>query len=111
MKKLRRISLFLSYYTSSSSSSSSSQWRRHTREYQGKCSGRNTSPLATALAVKSGNNKIIYQNILTALADATNALPMPCLEQRTGAATVFSSFSSFSYFISESLYLHLSSSS
>src|SRR6218665_1840254 len=34
-----------------------------------------------ALAVKSGNNKIIYKDILTALADATNDLPMPCHEQ------------------------------
>src|SRR6218665_3440642 len=38
-----------------------------------------------ALAVKSSNTKIIYQDILTALADATNDLFMPCLEQRTGA--------------------------
>jgi len=39
------------------------------------------------MAVKSGNNKITYQNILTALADVTNDLYMPCHEQRTGAAT------------------------
>src|SRR6218665_1997905 len=60
------------------------QWRRHTRACQGKCPGRNTS----SLAVKSGNNsKIIYQDILTALAYATKDLPMPCHEQRTGAST------------------------
>jgi len=41
-------------------------------------------PLAAALAVISGNNKIIYQDILTALADATNDQPMPCHEQRPG---------------------------
>ena len=40
------------------------------------------------LAVKSGNNKIIYQDILTALADEANDLLAPCHEQRTGAATV-----------------------
>ena len=43
--------------------------------------------LTVALAVKSGNNKIIYEDILTALADAANDLSMPCHEQRTGAAT------------------------
>ena len=32
-------------------------------------------------------NKIIYQDCLTALADPTIDLPMPCHEQRTGAAT------------------------
>ena len=32
--------------------------------------------------------KIIHQDILTALADATNDLSMPCHELRTGAATV-----------------------
>ena len=37
--------------------------------------------------MKSGNNKIIYLDILTALADATNDLSMPCNEQRTGDAT------------------------
>ena len=46
-----------------------------------------TSALATALAIKSGNNKIIYQDILTALAGATNDLSMPCHEQRTGDAS------------------------
>jgi len=39
------------------------------------------------MAVKSCNNKIIYKDILTARADATNELSMPCHEQRTGAAT------------------------
>ena len=39
---------------------------------------RNTSALAAALGVKSGNNKIIHQDILTALADATCDLSMPC---------------------------------
>ena len=57
------------------------QWRRLTRAYQGKCPRINTS----ALAVKSGNNKIIYQDILTVLAGATNDLPT-CPEQRAGAA-------------------------
>jgi len=33
----------------------------------GKCSGRNTSALAAALAIKSGNNKIILQDILLLL--------------------------------------------
>jgi len=32
--------------------------------------------MPSALAVKGGNNKIVYQDILTALADATNDLPM-----------------------------------
>jgi len=50
------------------------QWRRHTRACQGKCPGRNTSALAAALAAKSGNNKIIYQEIDTALTDATSDL-------------------------------------
>jgi len=47
-----------------------------------KCPGRNTFALAAALAVKSGNNtiKIIYQDMFTALADATNDLSMPCHE-------------------------------
>jgi len=38
--------------------------------------GRNASALAAVLAVESGSNKIIYQDILTALAEATND---PCL--------------------------------
>ena len=63
------------------------QWRRHTRACQGKCPGGNTFALAAALAVNSGNNKIIYQDILTALADATNDLTMLCHELRIGAAT------------------------
>src|SRR6218665_1737325 len=58
------------------------QCRPYTR-----ANGRNTSTLAAALAVKSGNNKIIYQDILTAFADATNDLCMPRNEQPTGAAT------------------------
>jgi len=62
------------------------QWERHTWACQGKCPGRNTPTLAAALAVKSGNYKIIYQDILTALADASNNLPLPCHEQQTGAA-------------------------
>jgi len=44
---------------------------------------RNTSALAT----KSGNNKIIYQDILIAVANVINDLSVPCHEQRTGAAT------------------------
>jgi len=39
------------------------QWRRHTRECQGECPGINTSDLAAALAVKSVNDKITYQDI------------------------------------------------
>jgi len=39
------------------------------------------------LASKSGNNKIIYQDILTAIADATNDLSMPCHKQQTDSAT------------------------
>jgi len=54
------------------------QWRRQTRACQGKCPSRNTS----ALAVKSGNNKVICKYILTAIADATNDLSKPCHEQR-----------------------------
>ena len=53
-------------------------------------SGRNTSAIAAALAVKSGNNKIIYKDILTAFADATNDLSMPRHEQRAGAVTACS---------------------
>ena len=48
--------------------------------------GGNTSVLAEALAVKSCNNKFISQDILT---DDTNNLPMPCHEQRIGAAAVY----------------------
>src|SRR6218665_1403414 len=66
---------------------SQKQWRRHTMTCQGKCPGRNTSALVAALAVKSGNNKIKYQDILAALADATDDLSVPCHEHRTGAAT------------------------
>jgi len=66
---------------------SQKQWRRHTMTCQGKCPGRNTSALVAALAVKSGNNKIIYQDISTALTDATNDLSVPCHDQLTGAAT------------------------
>jgi len=49
--------------------------------------GGNTSAHAATLAVKSSNNKIIYQNILTALADATNDPSMPGHEQQTAAAS------------------------
>ena len=49
------------------------------RVCQGKCPGRNTFARA-ADAVKSGNNEIIYQDILTALADATNGLSISCHE-------------------------------
>jgi len=61
------------------------QWRHHTRACQGKCKcpGRNTS----ALAVKSGSNKIIYLDILIVLADAADDLSMLCHEQWIGAAT------------------------
>ena len=45
---------------------------RFTRACQGKCPGRYTSAHPAALAIKSGNNKIIYQDIWTVLADATN---------------------------------------
>src|SRR6218665_268498 len=41
------------------------QWQFYSSPCQGKCPGRNTS----ALAVKSGNNKIIYQDILNAITD------------------------------------------
>jgi len=43
--------------------------------HAGHCPGRNTSALFAALAVKSVNNKILHQDILTALADETNDLP------------------------------------
>jgi len=46
--------------------------------------------MATAMAVRRGNNKIIKLYIkvfLTDLADVTNDLSMPCHEQRTGAVT------------------------
>jgi len=42
-----------------------------------------------ALSVKSGNIYIIFQYILTALADATNDLSMPCHEQRPFATTEY----------------------
>src|SRR6218665_3141422 len=58
------------------------------RACQGKCLDRNTSVLVAALAVKSGNNKIIYEGILIALTDATNDLSVPCHGQLTGSATV-----------------------
>src|SRR6218665_2706967 len=45
--------------------------------------------LSATLAVKSGNNKIMYQDIATAPSDATNDLSMPCHEQRNGAAIAF----------------------
>jgi len=48
-----------------------------------KCPGRNTS----VLAVKIGNNKIIYKNILTAIADATLDLSMPAINSGLGTAT------------------------
>src|SRR6218665_3362954 len=51
---------------------------------QGKCLGSYTSALLATLDVQSGNNKIIYQYILTDFADVTNDLSMPCHEQRTG---------------------------
>ena len=58
-------------------------------QHQGIFSGRNTSALTASLAVKRGNNTIIYKDILTALADETNGLSMPCNEQRTGAALFY----------------------
>jgi len=39
------------------------------------------------MAVKSGNNKIIYEDILTTLSDANNDLSMTCHEQRPGDVT------------------------
>src|SRR6218665_399548 len=72
------------------------QWHRHSRSCQGKCPGRNTSALAAALAVKSGISKI-NQDILTALADATNDLSMSRHQQRTGAATDCTSFGTVSW--------------
>ena len=48
------------------------------------CPGRNTSVLAGA--VNSGINKVIYQDISTAVADATNDLSLPCHVQWTLAA-------------------------
>lgn len=39
------------------------------------------------MAVKSGNTEIIYQAILTVLADATNDLSRSCQEQRPGTTT------------------------
>src|SRR6218665_2869876 len=50
--------------------------------------GRNAYTLAAALADKSYNSKMIYQDILAALVDATNDLSMPCHWQQPGAATV-----------------------
>src|SRR6218665_2172267 len=63
------------------------QQQHHTRVCKGKCPSRNTSALPATLAVKSGNTKIIHQDILNALAEETNDLSMPCHEQRTGATT------------------------
>jgi len=45
------------------------------------------------LDASGGDNKIIYQDILTALADATNDLYMPCHELRTGIASALILFS------------------
>lgn len=42
--------------------------------HQGNGLGRNTTALAADLSVKSGSNKIIHQDILTALAGVTNDL-------------------------------------
>jgi len=55
-----------------------------------KCPCRNTFALAAALAVKSGNNKIINRpkDRLDKEAHATNGLSMPCHEQSIGPATV-----------------------
>ena len=53
----------------------------------GKCPGRNTSALAAALTVNSGNNKILHK--VTSTVDATDDLSTPCPEQRAGAATVY----------------------
>ena len=44
-------------------------------------------PIAVVLAVKGGNITIIYQDMLTALADGANDRSIPCHEQRTCAAT------------------------
>jgi len=57
-------------------------WHSQRRRYT-ICPGRNPF----ALAVKSGNNKIVYLDILTAFDDVTNDLSMQCREQRIGAAT------------------------
>lgn len=51
--------------------------------FQVKCL--NTSALAAAVAVKSCNNEVMYQDILTVLGDATNDLSKPCHDQRIGA--------------------------
>ena len=110
----------------------SHQWRRHTKASRDKkCPGRNSSALAVALAVKSGNNRIKHQDTLIAFADATIDLSMPCHEQQTGAVTTSqgphlcilpfllfllyywstASRSSSSYFTVSSLLLHLLRSS
>jgi len=70
------------------------QWQHHTRVCQGKCPGSNIFALAVALAVISGKNRIIYQDILTALADAANDLSMPCHEHWAGTATARNASSS-----------------
>jgi len=59
------------------------QWRLLTRVFQGKCSGRTTSALAAAMAVKCGNIKIVYQYILTLLMRLMNCL---CPAMRSGLA-------------------------
>src|SRR6218665_448660 len=72
----------------SKTAASNEQWRRHTRACQSKFPDRKTSALTAALAAKSSDTKMIYQDFLTGLAAATNDLSMPCHKQRPGAATV-----------------------
>src|SRR6218665_691254 len=93
-RALRRIQLVYAYILSVINGAINGEHNPHslsipwTAPHQGTCPGRNTSFQAAALAVESGDNKIIYQDILTALADATYDLSMLCRENLTGANTV-----------------------
>jgi len=63
------------------------QWQGHTRACQIKWPAE-VYIRPAALVVKSRNSKILYQDNLTALADATNDLPKPCHEQRLSPLVV-----------------------
>src|SRR6218665_76989 len=93
-RALRRIQLVYAYILSVINRAINGEHNPHflsilwTAPHQGTCPRRNTSVLAAAQAVESGDNKIIYQDNLTALADATYDLSMLCREHLTGADTV-----------------------
>jgi len=63
------------------------QWWRHTRPSQGKCPDRNTSALAAALAVKSGNDKIIYNIMIFRLLFLIRLMTCLCPAMSSGLAS------------------------